>query len=237
MAWLTDYNIWASLLSLSALEIILSIDNIVFVALVVQHLPPSTRYKARTIAVAVALLLRVLFLFSISWMIGLDKPLFSIFDFAITGKEAFLILGGLFLIYKSTTSIHEMFTKEQEQSYKHLKTSFWSTVAQAIFIDLVFSFDSIITAIGITQNIPVIVVAMMISMIVMLFFVKIVSNFITDYPSLKMLAIAFILMIGVLLVAEGVGYHIPREYIYSSMLFALAVESLNIFSGKARKKS
>lgn len=236
MTWLTDYTVWASLVSLSALEIILSIDNIVFVALVVQHLPPETRYKARNIAVALALLLRVFFLFTLSWMMGLEKPLWSILGIEITGKDTFLILGGLFLIYKSTTSIHEMFTKDQEREYRHLTTSFWSTVAQAIFIDLVFSFDSIITAIGITQNVPVIIAAMIISMIVMLFFVKMVSTFITEYPSLKMLAIAFILMIGVLLVAEGVGYHIPREYIYSSMLFALSVETLNILSGKARGK-
>lgn len=236
MTWVSDYNIWASLISLSALEIILSIDNIVFVALVIQHLPDRTRYKARTIAVALALILRVAFLFSLTWLIGLNKPLFTLFNTEISGREIFLVIGGLFLIYKSTTSIHEMFTKEQEHEYKHLKASFWATVAQAIFIDLIFSFDSIITAVGVTQNVPVIIAAMIISMIVMLFFVKIVSTFITNYPSLKMLAIAFILMIGVFLMAEGLGYHVPRQYIYFSMFFALGVEALNILSGKRKEK-
>jgi predicted tellurium resistance membrane protein TerC len=235
MAWLTDYNLWGSFLSLTALEIILSIDNIVFVALVIQHLPTKQRYQARTIAVALALILRIAFLFSLTWIIGLSKPLFTVMDIEVTGREIFLIIGGLFLVYKATTSIHEMFTHEQAKELKHKTSGFWSTVVQAIFIDLIFSLDSIITAVGVTSNVPVIIAAMVISMIVMIFFVKIVSTFITEYPSLKMLAIAFILMIGVFLIIEGAGIHIPREYIYFAMFFSLGVETLNIFSGKRKK--
>lgn len=217
-----------SLLSLTALEIILGIDNIVFIALVIQHLPKAKREVARRIGLTLALGLRVLLLLSIAWVLGLTRPLFTAFDIDFSGKDVLLILGGVFLIYKSTTSVHDMFTDEDEKALRNSKGNMVMTVIQIMLIDLVFSFDSVITAVGLTKNIPIIIVAMTIAMIIMLLFTGMVSEFIFKYPSLKTLAIAFILLIGVLLVGEGFGAHLNRGYIYFAMAFSCITETVNI---------
>lgn len=219
-----------SLLTLTALEIVLGIDNIVFIALVIQHLPKIKREAARRVGLILALGLRILLLLSIAWVLSLTKPLFVVdeLDLAFSGKDLLMILGGLFLIYKATTSMHDMFTQEDEQALRDSKGNFVATVVQIMLIDLVFSFDSVITAVGLTKNIPIIIVAMSVAMLIMLFFTGFVSDFIFKYPSLKTLAISFIMLIGVLLIGEGFGAHVPRAYIYSAMAFSGAVETVNI---------
>lgn len=225
-----------SLLTLTALEIVLGIDNIVFIALVIQHLPRVKREAARRIGLILALGLRILLLLSIAWVLSLKETLIEYQDFHFSGKDLLMILGGLFLVYKATTSMHDMFTQEDEQALRNSKGNFIATVVQIMLIDLVFSFDSVITAVGLTGNIPIIIVAMSIAMLIMLFFTGYVSEFIFKYPSLKTLAISFILLIGVLLVGEGFGAHIPRAYIYCAMAFSGAVETINILIRSKHEK-
>lgn len=225
------------LLSLTALEIILGIDNVVFIALVIQHLPKEQREKARKIGLSLALGMRVLLLLSIAWVLSLTKPLFEVFGNEFSGKDILLVVGGLFLIYKATTSIHDMFTTSDEEALRKSKGGLVPTIIQIIFIDLVFSFDSVITAVGVTKNIPVIVIAMTIAMLIMLFFTRFVSDFIMKNPSIKTLAISFIMLVGVLLVGEGLGQHIPKAYIYVAMSFSAAVETINILVRNRKEKA
>lgn len=232
MEWMTDYTMWASLLSLTALEIVLGIDNVVFIALVVQHLRPEQRRKARFIGLTLALAMRIGLLFSLVWIMGLTEPLLSFGDYDLSGKDLLMLGGGLFLIYKATTSMREEMTGDLHKEVKEYKGSFAKTIGTVIFIDFIFSFDSIITAVGLTQNIPVIIVAMFIAMGVMLISSGYIADFIAKHVTIKILALAFILMIGVLLVAEGFGFHVPKGYIYFGMAFSLGVEMLNM---KARK--
>lgn len=218
----------ASLLTLTALEIVLGIDNVVFIALVVNHLPPEQRKRARYIGLFLALFMRIGLLFSLVWLMGLTAPFFSILGHDFSGKDLMMMGGGLFLLYKATTSIHDEMSTEAHESMKDFKGSFAKTIMQVIFIDFIFSFDSIITAVGLTEIVVVIVVAMVIAMAVMLVSSGFIAEFIEKHPTLKMLALSFILMIGVLLVAEGLGFHVPKGYIYFSMAFSLGVEILNM---------
>lgn len=225
-----------SLLTLTALEIVLGIDNIVFIALVIQHLPKKKRELARRIGLSLALVLRILLLLSIAWVLSLTKPFFSFHSYNFSGKDILLILGGLFLMYKATTSMHDLFTDEDEKALRDSKGNMTMTIAQIMVIDLVFSFDSVITAVGLTSNIPIIIIAMSIAMIIMLLFTGYVSDFIQKHPSLKTLAISFILLIGVLLMGEGFGVHVPRGYIYFAMAFSGAVETINILMRNKKKR-
>ena len=224
-----------SLLSLTALEIVLGVDNLVVIALLIEHLPKKKREQARRIGLTLALGLRIVLLLSISWVLGLTKPFIEPFGHPLSGKEILLLVGGLFLIYKATTGIHEMFTNEDEMALKNSKANMVATVVQIMAIDLVFSFDSVITAVGLTQNIPVIILAMTIAMVIMLVFTGYVSEFIYKYPSLKTLAMSFIMLIGVLLVGEGAGYHVPRAYVYFAMAFSCATEIINIMIQRKKK--
>lgn len=228
------YEIMASLLALTALEIVLGIDNIVFIALLVNHLPKEQRDRARYIGIFLALFIRIALLFGIVWIMGLDKPWFSVFDHTFSGKDLLMLVGGMFLLWKATSSMHDEVTGDSEHELKEFKGGFGKTVAQVIFIDFIFSFDSIITAVGMTQVIWVIVVAMVIAMIVMLAASGFIADFISRHATLKMLALSFILMIGVLLVAEGLGFHVPKGYIYFGMAFSLGVECLNMAARKRR---
>lgn len=228
MEWITDYSIWASLLSLTALEIVLGIDNVIFIALVVNHLPPKQRRKARFIGLMLALGMRVALLFSLVWLMGLTEPILELAGKALSGKDLLMMAGGLFLIHKATSSMREEITGSQHKEAKEFKGNFARTIATVIFIDFIFSFDSIITAVGLTQNIPVMVAAMFIAMLVMLASSGFIADFIARHVTIKILALAFILMIGVLLVAEGFGFHVPKGYIYFGMAFSLGVEMLNM---------
>ncbi|MBO6504959.1 MAG: TerC family protein [Kordiimonadaceae bacterium] len=237
MELLLDYNIWVSFLTLSALEIILGIDNVVFVALMVQHLPDQQRERARVLGLTLALVMRIALLFGVAWIISLQEPWFEIFGQELSGKDILMLIGGGFLLYKGTNSIHDEVTGDYKTDLKTtVSGGFMSVVMQVVFIDIVFSFDSVMTAVGLTLVIPVIVAAMTVAMLVMIFSSGFIAGIIEKYPTLKILALAFIMLIGVFLVAEGLGFHVPKGYIYFAMAFSLGVETLNLLSRGRRKK-
>ncbi|PLX44626.1 MAG: hypothetical protein C0605_02315 [Hyphomicrobiales bacterium] len=234
MEWLIDYHLWASLLSLTALEIVLGIDNVVFIALVVGHLPPAQRSRARTIGLMLALLMRIAMLFGIVWIISLKTPLFHLLGHGLSGKDLMMLGGGLFLLYKATNGIRDEVTGERVEEYRTFEGNFTSTILQIVVIDIIFSFDSVITAVGLTEMIFVIIAAMTIAMVVMLASSGFIADFIAAHPTIKMLALSFVMMIGVFLIAEGVGFHVPKGYIYFGMAFSLAVEMLNLLARRRK---
>lgn len=225
-------------ITLSFLEIILGIDNLVFIAIVVSNLPLKYRNKARYIGIALALGIRVIMLMTLSWVMSSTTPLFAVFGLDFSFKNLLLILGGIFLIAKSGGEIYrDVKHIEAKQDDKFVaKETFTGAVVQIAAVDFVFSFDSIITAVGITNNIPVIVAAVSVSMLVMLFASDKISKILQKYPSLKIVALAFIFMIGVILLADGMHFQISKGYLYFSLFFAIAIESLNILAGKNANK-
>ncbi len=236
MELLLDYQLWVSFLTLTSLEIILGIDNVVFIALLVQNLPDETREKARITGLALALIMRIALLLGVAWIISLSEPWLTIFGQELSGKDILMLLGGGFLIYKGTNSIHDEVTGDfKEEAANKKLTSFTGVVVQVVFIDIIFSFDSVMTAVGLTKIIPVIIAAMSVAMLVMMFSSGYIARFIERFPTLKVLALAFIMLIGVFLVAEGLGFHVPKGYIYFAMSFSLGVEVLNLLSRKRRK--
>jgi len=236
MELLTDYNIWVSFLTLTSLEIILGIDNVVFVALMVQNLPDEQREKARITGLVLALVMRILLLFGVAWIISLQEPWITIFEHDLSGKDLLMLVGGAFLLYKGTNSIHDEVTGDYKDDMKSYSGTFTAVVMQVVFIDLIFSFDSVMTAIGLTQVIAVIIAAMTIAMLVMIFSSGYIAKLLERFPTLKILALSFIMLIGVFLVAEGLGIHVPKGYIYFAMAFSLGVETLNLTSRKRRKR-
>tara|TARA_R110002096_G_scaffold98179_7_gene218588 strand:- start:1400 stop:2134 length:735 start_codon:yes stop_codon:yes gene_type:complete len=237
MEFLLDYHLWVSFLTLASLEIILGIDNVVFVALLVGHLPEGQRERARVIGLSLALLMRVGLLLGVAWIISLKTPWITLFDHTFSGKDLLMLLGGGFLVYKGTNSIHDEITGDQVEELGSYKGSVMSVIAQIIFIDLIFSFDSVMTAVGLTENINVIIAAMTVAMAVMLFSAGYIADFIERFPTLKVLALSFIMLIGIFLVAEGFGVHVPKGYIYFAMAFSLFVEILNLTSRKRKKRN
>ena len=233
---MVDYTFWAALLSLTMLEIVLGIDNVIFIALVVSHLPEQVANRARIIGLSLAFGFRISMLLGIVWLIGLTKPLFTAFGIDFSGQGLMFLGGGMFLIYKGTDSIHKELSVSKKTEYLAFNGRFWGTIIQIVLIDLVFSFDSVITAVGMTKNVLVIIMAMSIAMVVMLFSSGFIAGFITRHPTLKMLALSFVMMIGFLLVAESFGVHVPRGYIYFGMVFSLMVEVLNILVHSRRKR-
>jgi predicted tellurium resistance membrane protein TerC len=223
-----------SFLTLSMLEIVLGIDNLIFIALVVQKLPKEFANKARYIGLSLALIMRVVMLMGIAWVMSMTKPLFTISALDISVKDLLMLAGGIFLIVKSTMEIHADVAGAEHTTEVKARQNFLGAIIQIILIDLVFSFDSVITAIGMTSNIPVIVGAMVVAMVVMLFSSGYIADFLRKHPTFKMLALSFILMIGTLLIAEGLHFHVPRGYIYFAFSFSILVEALNSF---ARSKS
>ncbi|MDB2414184.1 TerC family protein [Rickettsiales bacterium] len=236
MELLTDYHLWASFLSLTALEIVLGIDNVVFIALVVGHLPKQQQERARVIGLILALLFRIAMLFGIVWIISLKEPWIQLFDFEFSGKDFMMLGGGLFLLHKATNSIHDEMTGDRKTAYEKFRGGFIGTIIQIVILDMIFSFDSVITAVGITEHIYVIIAAMTIAMGVMLASSGYIADFIATHPTLKMLALSFVMMIGVFLVAEGLGFHVPKGYIYFGMAFSLGVEVMNMIVRKRRAK-
>lgn len=233
MDFLFDINLIGSFLSLTALEIILGIDNIVFIALLVGNLPEAQQKFARQLGLGLALAMRIGLLFAISWIMGLTDTLFTISGHDVSGKDLVMFIGGSFLIYKGTTSIHDEVTGDIKAEHAvKAKDSFVAVVAQIGVIDMVFSFDSVITAVGLTENISVIIAAMTIAMIVMLIVSGYIAEFLKKFPTLKMLALSFIMLIGLLLVADSFGVHVPKGYIYSAMAFSVFVEGLNLWRRK-----
>jgi len=222
-----------SLLTLSVLEIVLGIDNIIFISIVSGKLPKVKQKKARTIGLMLALIMRILLLFSISWIVGLKEPLFNIMDFAVTGRDMILFAGGVFLLYKTTIEIHNKI-EGYDDDVKVKTAKFAGIVLQIVLIDIIFSFDSILTAVGLVSNLLIMIMAVVIAMIIMILFSGKVSDFINDNPTIKMLALAFLLMIGAMLLLEAFHQHIDKTFIYVAIAFSLLVETLNI---RMKKKS
>lgn len=229
-------EIFFSFITLSLLEIVLGIDNLIFIALIVQKLPKSFRDKARYIGLVLALLFRVAMMMGMAWIMTLTKPLFTIGELGISFRDILLLAGGLFLIVKSTLEMHADIVDKHEEKEVKVKQVFFSAVIQIILIDIVFSFDSVITAIGMTTNIPVIVAAMTVAMVVMLIASGYIADFLKENPTFKILALSFILMIGTLLIAEGLHFHVPRGYIYFAFSFSIFVETMNSLLRKAHAK-
>lgn len=235
LEWIYSPEAWISLVTLTGLEIVLGIDNIIFIAILVGKLPAHQRDKGRVIGLGLAMITRVLLLLSLFWIMKLTTPLFSIFSFEITGRDIVLILGGLFLIAKSTMEIHESVSGGHHDEHKEnsKKASFFAVITQIAIIDIVFSLDSVITAVGMAQHIEIMIIAVILAVGVMMFASKAISNFVDNNPTIKILALAFLILIGFALVGEGFGLHIPKGYIYFAMAFSLSVELINIY---ARKK-
>jgi predicted tellurium resistance membrane protein TerC len=236
---LFDPNAWAALVALSVLEIVLGIDNVIFISVMVSRLPAAQAKRARQIGLALAFIFRIVLLFTLTWMMRLTAPVFTVFDMGISGRDIILIGGGLFLIAKATHEMHaEIEARDEPESLddKAAGKAFLWVVMQLALVDLVFSLDSIITAIGMAQQIEIMVAAVVIAMIVMYAASGPVSVFVADHPTTKMLALAFLVLIGVALVADGFDVHIPRGYIYFSMPFAAGVEVVNVIAGRNRKK-
>lgn len=229
----TTENLLA-LLTLSALEIVLGIDNVVFIAILVGKLPREQRDRARQLGLAIAMLTRILLLLGITWIMLLTEPLFSIASHAFSGRDLILLFGGMFLIGKATYEIHHKIEDaSQPAGAAPSHRSFAAVVAQIIMIDIIFSLDSVITAVGMSQSLPVMIIAIILAVGVMLFFSKSITDFIDKHPTFKVLALSFLLLVGVMLVAEGMGQHFERGYIYFAMGFSLFVEAVNIRVRKA----
>jgi len=215
-------------LTLCALEIVLGIDNIIFISILASKLPVEQQAKARLIGLSLAMITRVLLLLSISWMAQLTAPLFEILGRGVSGRDLILILGGIFLVWKSTHEIHQKLEGAEENTNIKAKAVFSSIIIQIILLDIVFSLDSVITAVGMVNNVPIMIAAVIIAVIFMMFFSGPISRFVDRHPTIKMLALSFLLMIGVMLIADGCGQHVPKGYIYFAMGFSVLVEILNI---------
>jgi predicted tellurium resistance membrane protein TerC len=234
--WISSPEAWIALVTLTALEIVLGIDNIIFLNILVSRLPDKEKQLGRLLGLGFALLTRILLLLSIVWIIRLTKPWFTVFGMAISGRDLILILGGLFLMAKSTHEIHQSFEAHHPESIaKAVKVSFWSVIIQVGIMDIIFSLDSVITAVGLVDEIPIMVLAIVIAMIVMMVAAKSIGDFVDKHPTIKMLALSFLILIGVALLGEGFDMHIPKGYIYFAMAFSVCVEILNLRLRKAFK--
>lgn len=228
MEWMADPGAWLGLLTLIVLEIVLGIDNLIFIAILANKLPPHQRDKARVIGLSLALLMRLLLLLGISWLVTLTAPLFSIFDKSLSGRDLILLLGGIFLLFKATVEIHERLEGKAINPRKsQVHAAFWAVVAQIIVLDAVFSLDAVITAVGMVEHVEVMMIAVVIAMIVMIVASKALTDFVNRHPTVVMLCLGFLLMIGFSLVAEGAGFHIPKGYLYGAIAFSILIEVFN----------
>ena len=233
MELLADPQIWIAFLTLTALELVLGIDNIIFISILCDRLPPETREKARRLGLSMAMGMRIGLLFLLSWIVGLTAPLFSVAGMEISGRDLILIGGGLFLLWKSTTEIHHLLEGEDGHAEVKGEVTFASVIAQIAVIDMVFSLDSIITAVGMVDEIAVMIAAVIVSVALMMVFAKQIGDFVSRHPSIKMLALSFLVVVGLVLIVDGFDHDVPTGYIYFGMAFSLCVELLNI---RARKK-
>ncbi|ATP59304.1 hypothetical protein CPT03_18245 [Pedobacter ginsengisoli] len=248
MEFLSSPEAWISLLTLTILEIVLGIDNIIFISILSGKLPVDQQKKGRQLGLALAMITRVLLLLSLTWVMTLTSELFNLGNLigvsnaewlaklSISGRDLILIVGGLFLIYKSTHEIHEKLESEEEKEIKGKVHSFAGVIIQILLLDIVFSLDSVITAVGMAEHVEVMIAAVVIAVIIMMFSASAISNFVNDHPTVKMLALSFLLLIGVSLLAEGLDQHIPKGYIYFAMAFSVLVEMLNLKMKKNAKK-
>ncbi len=228
MEWMASPEAWIALGALTVLEIVLGIDNIVFISILSNKLPAKQQPLARRVGLGLALAGRIVLLLSISWVMSLTAPLFSVLAHAFSGRDLILLIGGFFLIGKATTEIHDKLEGEDGETEARAEVTFTSVIAQIFLLDLVFSLDSVITAVGMAEHVEVMITAVTIAIFIMMASAETISSFIQAHPTLKMLALSFLLLIGVTLVAEGLGQHIPKGYIYSAMAFSVLVEVLNL---------
>ena len=228
MDWITQPETWIAFLTLVALELVLGVDNVIFISILAGKLPQDEQKKARTTGIMLAVVTRVLLLLSLSWIIGLTEPLFNVLGFDISGRDLVLIAGGLFLLWKSVHEIHQKLEGEEGHSSAKVRASFWNVIIQIMLLDIVFSLDSVITAVGMVDHIEIMVAAVIIAASVMVFTATPLSNFVDRHPTIKMLALSFLLLIGFTLIVEGLHQHIPKGYIYFAMGFSVLVEMLNL---------
>ncbi|OGW45572.1 MAG: hypothetical protein A2078_07110 [Nitrospirae bacterium GWC2_57_9] len=235
MDWLSDPQAWIALITLTSLEIVLGIDNIIFISILVGRLPQEQRNKGRVLGLGLAMMTRILLLLSITWVMGLTAPLFSILGREVSGRDLILIGGGLFLLWKSTMEIHENLEGgEEEHRDASGMSRFGRVIIQIAILDIVFSLDSVITAVGLAQDLAIMIIAIVAAVGVMMFSSRSIGDFVDRHPTIKILALSFLVLIGVTLMVEGFGLHIPKGYIYFAMAFSVSVEMLNL---KMRKKA
>jgi|RhiMetdeSRZDD1v2_1073273.scaffolds.fasta_scaffold09511_6 predicted tellurium resistance membrane protein TerC len=228
MDWITQPETWIAFLTLVVLELVLGVDNVIFISILAAKLPQDQQQKARTTGIMMAVITRILLLLSLSWIIGLTEPLFAIAGFEISGRDLVLLAGGLFLIWKSVHEIHQKLEGEEGESSARVRGAFWSVIVQIMLLDIVFSLDSVITAVGMVDEIVIMIAAVVISAVVMVFTSTPLANFVERHPTVKMLALSFLLLIGFTLLVEGLHQHIPKGYIYFAMGFSVLVEMLNL---------
>lgn len=228
MELLLDPAAWAAFFTLTALELVLGIDNVIFISILVDKLPKERREVARRLGLFLAMFMRIGLLMLLAWMVGLTTPVFTLLGHGVSGRDLILIFGGLFLVWKSTKEIHQLMEGEEGEASSSVKAAFGAIIVQIILIDLVFSLDSIITAVGMVQQIPVMVAAVIASVGLMMLFAPAIGRFVSEHPTIKMLALSFLMVVGVTLMAEGFGYHVPKGYIYFAMAFSVGVEVLNL---------
>ena len=228
MEWLSDPQAWIGFVTLAVLEIVLGIDNVVFISILAGKLPAEQRARARRLGLGMAMVMRILMLLAISWIVRLTAPLFTVLGQEISGRDLVLLIGGLFLLGKATHEIHDKLEGEEGGASARVAPSFTSVIVQITLLDIVFSLDSVITAVGMVQQVGVMIAAVVVAVAFMMFFAGAISGFVERHPTVKMLALSFLLMIGVMLIAEGLGHHIPKGYVYFSMAFSVFVEALNI---------
>jgi predicted tellurium resistance membrane protein TerC len=228
MELLTNPQAWIAFATLTALELVLGIDNIIFISILVDKLPKAQQEFARRLGLFMAMFMRIGLLLVLAWIVGLVAPLFTVLEQEISGRDLILIAGGLFLIYKSTGEIHQSLEGEEEQGKSAVKATLTAVILQIMVVDIVFSLDSIITAVGMVDDVRVMIAAVVVSVGLMMLFAAAIGRFVSDHPTIKMLALAFLVVVGVVLVAEGFDHHVPKGYVYFAMAFSLGVEMLNI---------
>ena len=234
MDLITSPQAWIAFGTLTALELVLGIDNIIFISILVDKLPPEKREIARRIGLFMAMFMRIGLLLVLSWIVGLVEPMLTVMGHEVSGRDAILLLGGLFLIWKSTTEIHETLEGKEDEQVSSSKSTLLSVLLQIILIDIVFSLDSIITAVGMVEQVEIMIAAVLTSVGLMMLFARGIGEFVSKHPTIKMLALSFLVLVGFVLIAEGFEHHIPKGYIYFAMAFSVSVEMLNI---RIRKKS
>lgn len=228
MEWLSDPTIWTALVTLTLLEIVLGIDNIIFISILTGKLPENQRERGRIIGLSAAMVMRIILLFFASWIVGLTDELFSIFDRGFSGKDLILLAGGLFLIAKATMELHDKLEGEEHQKEVTGAVTFGSVIFQILLLDIVFSIDSVITAVGMTEHLPIMIAAVVISIGVMIVSANSIAGFVEAHPTIKVLALSFLILIGFTLVAEGFHVHVPKGYIYFAMAFSVVIELINM---------
>jgi predicted tellurium resistance membrane protein TerC len=227
-SWISQPQTWIAFLTLVALELVLGVDNVIFISILASKLPQDQQASARRTGIMLAVVTRILLLLSLSWIISLTEPLFTVLDFEISGRDLVLIAGGLFLLWKSVHEIHQKLEGEEGQAAAKVRAAFWSVIVQIMLLDIVFSLDSVITAVGMVDHIEIMIAAVVIAASVMVFTATPLSNFVERHPTVKMLALSFLLLIGFTLIVEGLHQHIPKGYIYFAMGFSVLVEMLNL---------